>query len=439
MPVRRWSKATGGEWDWTMKIAFLVGEFPKLSQVFIINQITGLIDRGHEVHIYALEGPSREQKQHPQVAKYQLLERTYYAPKPPENYGLRFLQAIALLIRYSDRDPGLLGRSLNAARYGKSVLSLRLLYATMPFLGSRAYDIIHCQFGVYGLQGMMLQRIEALTGQLVCSFRGFDVSEYPRRCGQQVYQSLFATDMFALANCEFFRRRVIELGCHEERIVVHGSGIDCQKFALTLRQFPADGIIRIVTIGRLVEKKGIEYGIRALAQLAKAHPNVNYQIIGEGELRPHLQQLITDLGLRDRVQLLGSRRQAEIIEILNRSHLFIAPCVTSQTGDQDAPVNTLKEAMAMGLPVVSTRHGGIPELVEDGVSGFLVAERDADAIAAKLNYLMEHPEEWPKMGQAGRNRVEVQYNINTLNDELVEIYQSLCADSKTSKVSQVSI
>ena len=70
-----------------MKIAFLVGEFPKLSQVFIINQITGLIDRGHEVHIYALEGPSREQKQHPQVAKYQLLERTYYAPKPPENYG----------------------------------------------------------------------------------------------------------------------------------------------------------------------------------------------------------------------------------------------------------------------------------------------------------------------------------------------------------------
>ena len=393
-----------------MKIAFLVGEFPKLSQVFIINQITGLLDRGHEVHIYALEGPSHEQKQHPQVAQYQLLERTYYAPNPPENYGLRFLQAIALLIRHSYRDPAMLGRSVNASHYGKRVLSLRLLYATIPFLGSRDYDIIHCQFGVYGLQGMMLRQIKALTGQLVCSFRGFDVSEYPRRCGQQVYQSLFATDVFALANCDFFRRRVIELGCHEERIVVHGSGIDCQKFALTPRQFPADGIIRIVTIGRLVEKKGIAYGIRAVAQLVKTHPNLEYLIIGEGGLRPQLQQLIIDLKMDDRVQLLGSRQQAEIIDILNRSHLFMAPCVTSQVGDQDAPVNTLKEAMAMGLPVVSTWHGGIPELIEDGVSGFLVPERDVDAIATKLSDLIEHPEQWPAMGKAGRACVEAQYD-----------------------------
>lgn len=410
-----------------MKIAFLVGEFPKLSQAFIINQITGLLDRGHEVHIYALEGPSGEPKQHPQVASYQLLERTYYAPNPPENYGSRFLQALALLVRHSYRDPALLGRSLNAVRYGKRVLSLRLLYATIPFLKRRPrYDIIHCQFGVYGLQGMMLQHIQALTGQLVCSFRGFDVSEYPRRCGQEVYQSLFATDAFALANCEFFRRKVIELGCLEDHIVVHGSGIDCQKFALTPRQFPADGMIRIVTIGRLVEKKGIEYGIRAVAQLIKTYPNVIYQIIGEGELRPHLQQLILELDLGDRIQLLGSRQQAEIIDVLNHSHLFMAPCVTSQTGDQDAPVNTLKEAMAMGLPVVSTWHGGIPELVEDGVSGFLVPERDIDAIADRLSHLINHPEKWSAMGKAGRDQVEAHYDMNTLNDELVKIYQSLC-------------
>jgi colanic acid/amylovoran biosynthesis glycosyltransferase len=86
-------------------------------------------------------------------------------------------------------------------------------------------------------------------------------------------------------------------------------------------------------------------------------------------------------------------------------------------------VNTLKEAMAMGLPVISTLHGGIPELVKDGISGFLVPERDVDAIAQRLIYLIEHPEIWPQMGKAGRAYVETHYNLNDLNDELVRIYQ----------------
>ncbi len=99
--------------------------------------------------------------------------------------------------------------------------------------------------------------------------------------------------------------------------------------------------------------------------------------------------------------------------------------MTAQDGNQDAPVNTLKEAMAMGLPVIGTLHGGIPELVKDGVSGFLVPERDADAIANKLSYLIEHPEIWPLMGKAGRTYVESRYDINRLNDELVQIYRQV--------------
>jgi len=410
-----------------MKIAFLLGQFPVLSQTFIVNQIVGLIERGHRVDIFALEGWSDEAKVHPQVEKYHLLENTFDAPKPPENYGFRFLNALVLILKYGYKDPKMMLRSLNGFRYGKRLLSLRTLYATIPFLGGRDYDIIHCQFGVYGLQGMMLQKIGAISGQLVCSFRGFDVSQYPRQCGQQVYHSLFEeTDVFALANCEFFRQRVIELGCPEHRIIVHGSGTDCRQFAFAPRQKPSDGKVRIITIGRLVEKKGIEYGIRAIAQLTKTKPNLEYIIIGDGELRPALQQLIVDLGVENWVRLIGWQEQREIISLLERSHIFIAPCVTSKDGDQDAPVNTLKEAMAMGLPVISTWHGGIPELIEDGVSGFLVPERDAGAIAERLSHLIDRPELWPEMGKAGRDRVQEKYDINKLNDELVKIYRRLC-------------
>lgn len=184
----------------------------------------------------------------------------------------------------------------------------------------------------------------------------------------------------------------------------------------------------IATTGRLVEKKGIEYSIRAVASLAKDYPNLEYNIIGDGDLREYFQQLIQELNIGHIVKLLGWRQQQQIIEILDNSQIFIAPSVTAKDGNQDAPVNTLKEAMAMGLPVIATDHGGIPELVEDGFSGFLVPERDAAAIAEKLSYLIEHPENWVAMGKAGREYVEKHYDMEKLNAKLIEIYQQVLTE-----------
>jgi colanic acid/amylovoran biosynthesis glycosyltransferase len=138
-----------------------------------------------------------------------------------------------------------------------------------------------------------------------------------------------------------------------------------------------------------------------------------------------LEQLIHDLGADGSIHLLGWRHEAEIIQILDRCHLFIAPSVTAADGNQDAPINVLKEAMAMGLPVISTHHGGIPELVEEGVSGFLVPERDAEALGAQLHYLLQHPDHWPQMGQAGRAFVERHFDLEHLNDLLVARYQQV--------------
>ena len=157
-----------------------------------------------------------------------------------------------------------------------------------------------------------------------------------------------------------------------------------------------------MSTGRLVEKKGLEYSIRAITRIMQHHPNIRYTIIGDGSLKPDLQQLIEELALSQQVSLLGWRKQEEVIKILDRSQILVAPSVTAADGNQDAPVNTLKEAMAMGLPVIGTLHGGIPELIEDAVSGFLVPERNPEAISEKLSYLIEHPEIWVSMGQAGR-------------------------------------
>jgi colanic acid/amylovoran biosynthesis glycosyltransferase len=364
---------------------------------------------------------------HPDVEKYRLLDRTYYyvVPKIPRNYFLRVIKGLKLLSANFSKDPLVWLRSLNVLQHGKQAASLTLLYNIIPVIDKEPYDIIHCQFGPLGLKAMSLRNLGILKGKLITSFRGYDISQYLRQHGDDVYNELFDTGDFFLTNCEYFKRRLLKLGCDEKKVIVHRSGLDCTRFVFSPRRPHPDGRIRIATTGRLMEKKGIEYGIRAVAKLAKVNQNIEYNIIGDGPLRQDLQQLIQSLNVSDVVKLLGWKHQQELIEILNNSHIFIAPSVTALNGNEDAPVNTLKEAMAMGLPVIATYHGGIPELVEDGISGFLVPERDADAISQKLSYLIEHPQVWPQMGLAGRGYIEQHYDLNKLNDELVEIYRQL--------------
>jgi colanic acid/amylovoran biosynthesis glycosyltransferase len=183
--------------------------------------------------------------------------------------------------------------------------------------------------------------------------------------------------------------------------------------------------VTILTVARLVEKKGLEYGIRAVARLKAAHSSVRYRIAGDGELRPRLQSLIRELDLESEVTLLGSRTMAQVAELYRSSHLFLLPSVTAGDGDMEGQGLVLQEAQAAGLPVVSTRHNGIPEGVRDGETGFLVPERDPAALAERLSYLVEHPEVWPAMGRAGRALVEAEFDIEILNDRLVDIYHSL--------------
>ncbi|MEL6267874.1 MAG: glycosyltransferase [Pseudomonadota bacterium] len=170
--------------------------------------------------------------------------------------------------------------------------------------------------------------------------------------------------------------------------------------------------------------------MRAVGRLTAGGRRVRYRIIGDGPERARLEALIAELGLGESVQLLGWRTHTEMARLLASAHIFVAPCQTAADGNQDAPVNTLKEAMATGLPVVATRHGGIPELVEHGVSGWLTPERDAPALAAALDRLLEDPDGWPTMAVAGRAAVERLYAMDRLNDELAALYRRLVSTGR---------
>lgn len=394
-----------------------------------MNQITGLIDLGHEVEIYA-DQTSHTSKVHPDVEKYKLLDRTYYSQRPSKPL-YRLLKGIRLLLTNFHKAPLVLLVSLNFFKYGRYALTGRIFYSAILFLDKNPYDIIQCHFGYFGLWGMALKEIGAVNGKLVTSFHGADLTAHIEENGERCYGNLFKRGDLFLPVSDCFKSRLIELECPKEKIVVHHTGIDCNKFKFIPRREVADrDRICLVTICRLVDKKGVEYGIRAVAKLAKLNHKLSYKIIGDGPLKADLQLLIEELDVADNVKLLGWQQQDEILKILNNSEILLAPSVTSKNGDREGIPVAIMEAMAMGLLIISTQHSGIPELVQDGVSGFLVPERDVDSLADRIKYLIEHQEIWPQMSHAARLVVEEQYNIDKLNNRLVEIYQKVINEDK---------
>ncbi|MGI9305488.1 MAG: glycosyltransferase [Gammaproteobacteria bacterium] len=405
-----------------VRILYLVDDFPSLTQTFVLNQITGMIDRGHDVDIYARRQPELP-KVHTVIDEYDLLARTRYAQRVPRSRLRRALTVMSLLAGNGAwRRPAVLARAVNVMRYRREAASLKLLYSALPVLDLGRYDVIHCQFAVLGPTALRLRQIEALSGKLVTSIRGYDVTKYLHgKTG--VYDELFAEADLFLPVSDSLRQRLLELGCSEHKIRVLHSGIDCDSFAYQPRRRGANEPTHIVTVGRLVEKKGIRYGVEAVARVLDSGRAVRYTVVGEGELRADLERLIDDLGVANHVHLAGWQDQHGVRRALENAHFVAAPSVTAGDSDQEGIPNALKEAMSMGLPVLGTWHSGIPELVEDGVSGFLVPERDAGGLAEKMMHLHDHPEFWNDMGRAGRARVEQMFDIGQLNDALVSFYQ----------------
>lgn len=400
-----------------MKVAMLVRRFPKLSETFILNQIVGLVDAGIDVDVFAWT-PGDDAATHSDVRAHGLMGRTHYI-QPPRSRARRLGAALA-----SWRRPGLMLRSFRVRRYYRPSSALALAYAGATFLRQGPHDLVHCQFGQLGLTALTLRDLGVLPGRIVVAFRGADLTVDPDVEG---YRTLFEVADLFLPVCEVFRDRLVDMGCDPDRIRVHRSGIDLSKFEYSERPRVADGSTRLLTIARLVEKKGVEFGIRAVARLKESGRRIFYTIVGDGPQRPGLERLVDDLDLRDSVRFAGGLKHGDVLTYLEESHVLLAPSVTASNGDQEGIPNALKEAMAMGLPVVSTLHSGIPELVEDGVSGFLVPERDAEALADRLAVLVDHPDRWDDLGRAGRRRIEADYDVRVLNDRLADVYREVLA------------
>lgn len=398
-----------------LNIAFLVGTFPSLSETFVLNQITGMIDRGHRVTIFAERAPSDIFVHEEVVARSLKPHRFECLPESPIRRFLE-LPKVWKWDRYH-------WRSLNLLRYGLQSASLRLLWAVDLFNGCREFDVIHCHFGALGLKAALLRRTGALNGAILTSLHGEDILNYPRRFFGNIYKAFFAECDLVLPISDRWNTELIRMGCPPGRIRRHRMGIDPNLFQLPgenpARNRPP-GPLRVLTVGRLVEKKGILDAIRAIGNL---QIECEYTVAGEGPLRTSAEKLVSGLGLNSKVRFLGASTRARTVELLKNADVFLAPSVTASDGDIEGIPVAIMEAMAAGLPVISTLHSAIPELVAPDISGYLVAEHDIEGISLHLSKLAADPLLRAQMGGEGRKIVEAEYNIHRLNAQLEGYYR----------------
>jgi colanic acid/amylovoran/stewartan biosynthesis glycosyltransferase WcaL/AmsK/CpsK len=408
-----------------VRVAFLTGEFPVLWETPFLNQITGLVERGHDVDIYA-DRPQLGVPAHPDVARLGLLDRARYPLQLPPAGRQRWAEVVRLIMARRGEERAVLLRTLNPLIYRQRALSLEQFRRTSAFLPRRTYDICYCAFAQDARRSLRIRRLGVLGGKLVVALRGSDITRYLTHRGEGVYAKLFRKGDLFLPVCEAFARQLVRLGCPPSRIVVHHTGINLKRFPFRPPQRDGSGPLRLLTVARLVEKKGIEYALRAVRQLDQEGMDLSYEVVGDGPLKQKLELQVEKLGLAERVRLVGAQSHAQVQQALDRANILLAPCVTARDGDQEGIPNVLREAMAVGLPVIATHHSGIPELVEDGVSGYLVPERDPAAIVRAVRHLADHPEQWLPLARAARARVE-EDDIEKLNDRLVGLLEGVLA------------
>ena len=282
--------------------------------------------------------------------------------------------------------------------------------------------VLQVYFGTVAVH--LLPLLRRCPVPVVVSFHGADAGTELTDPG---YREL-ALEVFALAKLILVRSnslgaRLLAAGCPPNKIRLHRTGIPLAEFPYRPRTAPADGAWKVLQACRLIPKKGLETTLGAFAQFSAHHPKAKLVIAGTGPLLAELQALAAKLHIADRVAFPGFLSQADLLAQFYQAHLFVHPSELGPGGNQEGVPNSMLEAMATGLPVVATRHGGIPEVVVDGVSGHLVSERAAPALAHAMHQLTLDPTRYAAMGLAAAQAVAAKHDQRRQVAVLEALYQ----------------
>lgn len=376
-----------------MRILYLTQSFTVRSQTFVYDRALALQARDHDVHVATL---SRHMAVERPFAPVEVLRKAAW---PKVAWASLTRDALARLrMRFGDAQAVPL--SATEAVYLDDLRAL--VDRVRP-------DYIHAEFG---RMGVLASHLASATRPLVVFMHGYDITALPQsEAWQRRYRRLWRDDVTILTPSAFMRQKVIDLGASPDRVVVQANGLDMRTWEYTDPSLRFRGKVGFLFVGRLIEKKGPRELVSAFARLRERAPDLDTELTlcGDGSLEAALRRDVERLGLSACVHLRGAVSSTQVREAMREAHIMVQHSVETASGDMEGLPVSLTEAAASGLPIVATRHSGIPEIVVDGVNGFLVEEHDVEAMADRMLELARTPQRWSDFGRAGRALAEQKF------------------------------
>jgi colanic acid/amylovoran biosynthesis glycosyltransferase len=402
--------------EMNLSIAYILVAYPSLTKTFVDREITTLRKMGVKIQVFSVRknntllSPTQED-----IAR----EITYLYPFQPKDLAA----AYTYFLRHHPR------------RFFSTLA--HLLTRPHPTFLSRHRTLSHFQQGVYTsylLHRNPVQHIHAhfLNQSAIIAMIASRLLDIPYSVAVHASSELFARPMLVkeklaeakfIVTCTDYNRKYLtkmdpQITKQKVRLVYHG--LDASQFQRRLAAQSKKQLI--LSVGQLRERKGFQYLIDACRILKEHRQDFVCRIVGDGPLREELQQQIEENGLEDRVVLCGALLEEEVIREYEQACLFSLPAVLGKDGDRDGIPNVILEAMAMELPVVSTRHSGIPEVVKDGVNGLLVPPEDSAALAGAMQTLLDNPTMGKELGKQGRKLVLEKFNPQSNAQVLIDMF-----------------
>lgn len=404
-----------------MKVAVLVPKFPNPMQTYVLNHVTFLKKNGLLSKVIANFGCSPDECPK-QVCDYDLIAHVIHInPDGSRKFLGELAKSISLFCENAHlRDRAALffkktkiKGSHEIKRFLKSLALLRIFFKS-------EFDIAHSH-SLYSSYEFLFLR-EQFEIPLITTFHGLSpvgVKELPNERMRRVFQ---VGDLF-LVNGNFSRSQLVKLGCPEKKIRILPQGIDLEKFFFEPRSIQSDKLI-LMSVGRLSQEKGFNYAVEAVAKLLN-QLDFEYRIIGEGPEQARLKKLARDSNLSQHIRFLGFMNHDSLVHQFREAHILLVPSITAMNRCAETQGLVVQEAQAMGIPVIATRAGAIPEFIIDGRTGLLVEEKKPIEMAEKVVYLYNHTEKYTEISVAGRKYVEEFFDTRKIEEKLINYYREL--------------
>ncbi len=399
------------------RLAYLAPQITALSTTFVYKEILGLERRGYRILPFSVH-PQTEPARKVETLSQRVV--AIYARGLPTFLGatfnalLRRPAATLGLFAVCLRDIAQIAEPLpRRLRLGYQMLAALWLSAR---LRENEITHLHIHFGDVPAQiGMYAARHAGIP--FTVTFHANDLFEHARLLHEKTHRAAGVATISA-----FNRERLLAAGAPVRRLRIVRCGIDPREFPFQPRSSSSDPAV-IGVVARLVEKKGIDVLLHATARLTRDGQPVRVSIAGSGPLQHTLRALTDELGIAEQVEFIGPIDNTAITAWMSRLDLFVLPARKDRNGDMDGIPVALMEAMALGVPVVSTRLSGIPELVVDGESGLLAEPGDAEDLARAMTRLLSSPELRDTLVQEGRRRIESEFSQQRNLDRLERLFE----------------